>query len=228
MKVVVIEDEQSIIDAISIAFEFRWPDVDASSATTGKEGLSLVKKNSPDVVILDINLPDINGFEVLKQIRGFSSVPVIILTVRADDEDVMRGLETGADDYISKPFNYMTLLSRVKAVLRRSEKILFPGDLSTSVSNRLKVDFVNQKVIVDNQPVKLTPVEYRLLVLLVKNKNKVVSHNRILEEIWEKEIGEDRNNENIRIYIRRLRKKLHDIPPSMILNEHGSGYMLKS
>jgi len=202
--------------------------VDASSATTGKEGLSLVKKNSPDVVILDINLPDINGFEVLKQIRGFSSVPVIILTVRADDEDVMRGLETGADDYISKPFNYMTLLSRVKAVLRRSEKILFPGDLSTSVSNRLKVDFVNQKVIVDNQPVKLTPVEYRLLVLLVKNKNKVVSHNRILEEIWEKEIGEDRNNENIRIYIRRLRKKLHDIPPSMILNEHGSGYMLKS
>jgi two-component system KDP operon response regulator KdpE len=225
MKVVVIEDEKSIIDAVNIAFEFRWPGVNLVSAVTGKDGIKLVKKESPDVVILD-NLPDLSGFEVLKEIREFSSVPVIILTVRSDDEDMLRGLESGADDYIIKPFNYLTLLARVKTVLRRSERTPLKGNHSTAVSPRLKIDFVNQKVHLDNQPVKLTPVEYRLLVMLLKNKDKVVSYQRILEEIWEKDEWND--TENIRIYIRRLRKKLHDNPPNLILNKHGSGYMFKS
>src|SRR4030042_3555274 len=122
MKVLVREDEKSIIDAINVAFEFRWSGVNLIAATTGREGINLVKKESPDVVMLDINLPDMSGFNVLKNIREFSSVPVIILTVRSDDEDILKGLEAGADDYIIKPFNYMTLLARVKAVLSRSEK----------------------------------------------------------------------------------------------------------
>ncbi len=225
MKVAVIEDEKSIIDAIGVAFEFRWPGVSLAAATGGREGIQLVRKESPDVVILDINLPDISGFSVLKEIREFSSVPVIILTVRSDDEDVLRGLETGADDYIIKPFNYLTLLARVKSVLRRAERIPFKNSHSIAVHPRLKIDFVSQKVQVDNRPVKLTPVEYRLLILLVKNKDKVVSYKRIMEEIWEKNIWND--TENLRIYIRRLRRKLHDTPPSMILNRRGSGYMFK-
>ncbi len=226
MKVAIVEDEKSIIDAINVAFEFRWPEVSLVAAQTGKAGIDLIKKGHPDIVILDINLPDMSGFNVLKEVRDFSSMPVIILTVRSDDADILRGLEAGADDYIVKPFNYLTLLARVKAVLRRTENIPLSTSRDTTVSPRLKIDFVNQRVMVDNQPVRLTPVEYRLLVLLVKDKDRVVPYRRIMEEIWEaKYQGE---TENIRIYVRRLRKKLRDSPPSMILNQHGSGYMFKN
>ncbi len=225
MKVIIIEDEKSIIDAINVAFEFRWPEVTLLSSTTGKNGINLVKKEHPDIIILDLNLPDISGFNVLKEIRQFSRVPVIILTVRSDDADVLRGLETGADDYIIKPFNYLTLLARVKAVLRRTENISLKDNQETSVSPRLKIDFVGQKVSLDNHPVKLTPVEYRLLVILVQNKGELVPYHRIIENIWEKEFhGETKN---LRMYITRLRKKLGDNPPDLILNKHGSGYIFK-
>ncbi len=107
MKTLIIEDEKSIIDAIKVAFQFRWPGAKSIASTTGKKGIDLVRKESPDIVILDLNLPDISGFDVLKKIREFSTVPVIILTVRSDDEDMLKGLESGADDYVIKPFNYI-------------------------------------------------------------------------------------------------------------------------
>jgi len=226
MKVAVIEDEKSIIDAINVAFEFRWPEVNIVTSSTGRKGVNLVKQEHPDVVILDINLPDINGFQVLKSIREFSSVPVIILTVRSDDADILRGLEAGADDYIIKPFNYLTLLARVKAVLRRVENAPIKTSNDIKVSSRLKIDFLNQRVAVDDQPVKLTPKEYQLLILLVKNKDEEVHYQYIAEEIWGKSFKGD--TENIRIYVRRLRKKLHDVPARMILNKRGSGYIFKS
>ncbi len=226
MKVAIIEDDKNIINAIQVAFEFRWPDAKVSSAESGKEGVNLVKNESPDVVILDLNLPDISGFEVLKNLRKFSSVPVIILTVRADDADVLKGLESGADDYIIKPFNYLTLLARVKAVLRRSEKVPLKEAQNIAMSSRLNIDFVNQKVRVDDQLVKLTPMEYQLLILLVKNKDTIVPYQQIMEEIWGRTVWHD--TENLRIYIRRLRQKLNDIPPNMIINKHGSGYVFKS
>jgi two-component system, OmpR family, response regulator VicR len=226
MKVLIIEDEKSIIDAVTVALEFRWPEAGAVAGSTGKKGISLARQEHPDIILLDLNLPDISGFEVLKEIRRFSAVPVIILTVRSDDEDVMRGLEAGADDYIIKPFNYMTLLARIKAVLRRTETIPYAGQHNKSVNARLKIDFVNQKVTVDNRQVKLTPVEYQLLALLVKNQDQVVPYDRITDEVWGK--GYSGDTENIRINIRRLRNKLHDNPPNMILNQRGSGYMLKS
>ncbi len=227
MKVAIIEDDKSIIDAINVAFEFRWPGAKVESATTGKDGIELIKNSAPDVVILDINLPDISGFDVLKQTREFSAVPVIILTVRSDDEDMLRGLETGADDYIIKPFNYLTLLARVKTVLRRAEKTpISKRNQSSIISPRLKIDFINQKVYVDSRQVKLTPVEYRLLVLLIKNKDKAVTYKQIYQDVWSQKYNED--TENIRIYVRRLRNKLNDNPPLMILNKHGIGYMLKS
>jgi two-component system response regulator VicR len=226
MKVVVVEDEKSIIDAIGVAFEFRWPGASVIGGMTGKEGIRLVKEESPDIVILDINLPDMTGFNVLKEIRKTSAVPVIILTVRSDDEDMLRGLEAGADDYVVKPFNYLTLLARIKAVLRRTEKTPLKMKNDAMISPRLKIDFVNQKVKVDDRLVTLTPLEYRLLVLLVKNKDRAVPYKRITEEIWEKSYWGD--TENIRIYIRRLRKKLRDTPPRMILTKRGAGYMFKS
>lgn len=226
MKALIIEDEKSIIDAINVAFEFRWPDAKLIASTTGKKGILLARKEPPDIIILDLNLPDISGFDVLKEIREFSTVPVIILTVRSDDEDMLKGLEAGADDYIIKPFNYMTLLARVKAVLRRTEAIPFMGKHNNAVNARLKIDFVNQKVKVDNRPVKLAPVEYQLLALLVKNRDQVVSYDRIMNEVWER--GYSGDTENIRICIRRLRKKLQDTPPDMIINKRSLGYMLKS
>lgn len=226
MKVLVIEDEKSIIDAINVAFEFRWPDVQLISSITGKKGVNLAMKESPDIIILDLNLPDINGFEVLKEIRKSSAVPVIILTVRSDDEDMLKGLEAGADDYIIKPFNYMTLLARVRAVLRRTESIPFAGKHDNLVNARLKIDFVNQRVRIDNRLVKLTPVEYKLLALLIKNRDQLVSYKIISDEVWGKNyIGQ---TESIRIGIRRLREKLQDNPPNLIINKRGSGYMLKS
>lgn len=226
MKVVVVEDEKSIVDAIGVAFEFRWPGAAVIGAMTGKDGIRVVREESPDIVILDINLPDITGFDVLKEIRKTSAVPVVILTVRSEDEDMLRGLEAGADDYIIKPFNYLTLLARVKAVLRRTDKAPLRMRNFATISPRLKIDFVNQKVKVDGRLVPLTPLEYRLLVLLVKNKDRVVSYRRMTEQIWEKNyLGE---TENIRIYVRRLRKKLKDVPPTMVLTRRGIGYMFKS
>jgi len=226
MKALLIEDEKSIIDAINVAFEFRWPDAEMVASTTGKQGIDMVRKEAPDIVILDLNLPDISGFDVLKAIREFSSVPVIIVTVRSDDEDMLKGLETGADDYIVKPFNYMTLLARVRAVLRRTEAIPFVGKHDNAINSRLKIDFVNQKVKVDNRLVKLTPVEYKLLALLIKNRDQIVPYERIMDEVWVK--GYSGDTESIRITIRRLRKKLQDSPPNMIINKRGLGYMLKS
>jgi DNA-binding response OmpR family regulator len=226
MKALIIEDDKSIVDVVSIAFEFRWPEACLISAATGQDGLDLVKAESPDIVILDINLPDTNGFSVLKEIRTFSSVPVIILTVRSDDEDIFRGLETGADDYIVKPFNYMTLLARIKAVLRRSEKPSFVDTHGTSFGPHLKIDFVGQRVWVDNRAIKLTPIEFHLLTQLVRNSDRVVSYKEIMKEVWGKTAWE--NTKNIWISIRRLRKKLNDNPPNMILNKHGSGYMFRS
>jgi two-component system, OmpR family, response regulator VicR len=225
MKVIVIEDEKSIIDAISVAFEFRWPGVSLLSTSSGREGIELIRKEHPDVVILDINLPDINGFSVLKEVRTFSAAPIIILTVRADDVDILRGLEAGADDYIIKPFNYLTLLARIKTVLRRSENMSLKSTQDTVVSPQLRIDFVNQKVRLENQLIKLTPVEYRLLILLVKNKGSVVTYQCIMEDIWETKYQGD--TKNIRLYIQRLRKRLKDTPPNMILNKRDSGYIFK-
>lgn len=226
MKALIIEDDQSIIDAIRMAFEFRWPEADLLAAKTGKKGIEITSKESPDIIILDLNLPDINGFQVLKEIRSFSTLPIIILTVRSEDEDMMKGLEAGADDYIVKPFNYLTLLARVKAVLRRSKMIPFKGSFNNPVSSRLTIDFVNQKVKLDNKVIKLAPMEYKLLVILAKNKNKIVPYKNIMLEIWGRNLGRD--TRNIRLSVRRLREKLKDVPPQIILNKRGYGYVLKN
>lgn len=222
----IIEDDKGIVDAVRVAFEFRWPGATILEAPAGKKGISMARSESPDMIILDLNLPDISGFDVLREIREFSTTPVVILTVRSEDEDMMKGLEFGADDYIIKPFNYLTLLARVKAVLRRSEMLPFKGSQENLINARLSIDFVNQKVKVDNKPVDLTPVEYRILALLVRNKGKVISYKEIAEEA----LGKDSagSTSSLRSYISHLRSKLGDNPPQMIINKLGSGYMFKS
>ncbi|MBN1687313.1 MAG: response regulator transcription factor [Spirochaetales bacterium] len=226
MKILMVEDDQSIIDAVTIAFEFRWPEAVVISSLTGNNVPAMVREESPDIVLLDLNLPNTTGFEVLDQIRSFSNVPIIMLTVRSADEDVMRALEAGADDYITKPFNYMTLLSRVRAVHRRATMMPGAGGRSTFVNSRLTVDFVDRVVKVDNRVVKLTQLEYKLLLMLIKNKNKLVSYESIASEVWNG--ADDADKAKVKIAIGRLRRKLRDIPPQIILNARGEGYLLKA
>lgn len=210
------------MQAISTCFEMRWAGSIILSVSEGRKGIELVETESPDMVLLDIGLPDISGFEVLRQIRFFSDVPVIIETVEEQEPERVRGLELGADDYLIKPFSYMELLARMKAVFRRSQLPEFKDDEPGFVSGDLAINFAAREVRLKGEVVKLTPTEYKLLYLLVRNKGQVMTHGRLLLQVW----GEDyiENTDYLRAYIRRLRDKLQDEPPQMILTEHGLGY----
>lgn len=222
IKLLIIEDDPQIVQVISTCFEMRWPDSIIVSVSQGRKGIELVETESPDVVLLDIGLPDMDGFEVLRQIRFFSDVPILIETVEDREADRVRGLELGADDYITKPFSYMELLARVKAVLRRSQMVEFKGGEANFVSGNLVINFATREVRLGDEVVKLTPIEYKILYLLVRNKGQVVTQRKLMQQVW----GEDyiENTDYLRAYIRRLRDKLQDDPPRMILTEHGLGY----
>lgn len=226
MKVLVIDDDTSIAQVISLCFEMRWPETTVLSAVDGKQGLALVKQENPDVVILDIGLPEMNGFEVCYRIRRFSDVPVIMLTVRDSDTDVSVGLEVGADDYVIKPFSYIQLLSRVQAVLRRSSgKPAATAEYLFSTGN-LVIDFDSREVRVNDMLVGLTPIEYDLLSLLGRNVGKVMKYQTLLTRVWSEEYGFETNL--LKAHIHNLRRKLGDDTqnPGMIVNERGVGYRL--
>ena len=214
------------MQAISTCFEMRWPDSIILTASEGMKGIELVETESPDVVLLDIGLPDMNGFEVLRQIRFFSDVPIIIETVEEQEPERVRGLELGADDYIIKPFSYIELLARVNAVVRRSQTLDFKDNMPDFVSSNLTIDFATREVRLEGKLVRLTPTEYKLLYLLVRNSGQVITQKRLMQQVW----GEDyiENTDYLRAYIRRLRDKLQDDPPQMILTEHGIGYKFVS
>jgi DNA-binding response OmpR family regulator len=222
IKLLIIEDDPQIVQVISTCFEMRWPDSIIASVSQGRKGIELVETEPPDVVLLDIGLPDMDGFEVLRQIRFFSDVPIIIETVEDREADRVRGLELGADDYITKPFSYMELLARVKAVLRRSQMVEFKSGEANFVSGNLVINFATREIRLGDKVVKLTPIEYKILYILVRNKGQVVTQRKLMQQVW----GEDyiENTDYLRAYIRRLRDKLQDDPPRMILTEHGVGY----
>ena len=224
MKVLIIEDNPEIVRTVSLCFQLRWQGATIMSAAEGAKGLQLVQTESPEIVILDLGLPDTDGFEVLKQIRLFSAVPVIILTVREDELDKVRGLEEGADDYITKPFSPLDLLARVKAVLRRSHGPE-PGEanLPPITAGRLTIDFGSREVHLDSEPVHLTPNEFDLLAYMATNEGRVLSHGSLLNAVWGSEFIDV---STLKKYIYQLRLKLKDTeePPSMILSERGVGY----
>ncbi|MBN2074858.1 MAG: response regulator transcription factor [Dehalococcoidales bacterium] len=221
MKVMIIEDNAEVVEAVSLCLQIRWPDADISYAYGGLTGVQMVEAQEYDILILDINLPGINGFEVLKRIRSFSMVPVIILTVRGWEEDQVEGLELGADDYIVKPFRPRELVSRVNSVLRRVNTSATGGENHMLVRGAIKLLLNSNEIQMKEEKIRLTPTECKVLYALMKNDGQTLSSRILLTEILGREDG---NTEIIRTYIRRLRSKLQDSPPSIILNDRGGGY----
>lgn len=226
MKVIIIEDNAEVVEAVAMCFRLRWSDATVLSTGEGFKGIKLTRIESPDIVILDLGLPDIDGFEVLRQLRSFSDVPVIVLTVRDQKIDITKGLELGADDYITKPFDHIELLARVKAVLRRAGMPQFREGAKTFQSGKLCIDFDVREVHLNGEPVKLTPIEYNLLCHLARNAGHIVTHQSLLEKAWGKEYTDA--SDYLKVYIQRLRAKLGDKPsaPELIVTERGVGYKL--
>jgi DNA-binding response OmpR family regulator len=209
---------------VRLGFAIQWREVDLLSAGTGKEALDLVEQESPDLVLLDVGLPDMDGFKVLEEIRFFSDVPVVMLTARDDTIDKVRGLELGADDYVTKPFNHLELLARVKAVLRRLDMPAPKSRAPSFKSGDMEMDFASQEVRVSGETIKLTPTEYKLLYHLVRNAGHTLTHGTLLAKVWGREYRDE--VDYLRVYVRRLRDKLDDDPekPRYIRTERGLGY----
>ena len=224
MKVLVIEDDPGIVEVVSLCFQLRWSGTSLISATTGAKGLELVETESPDVVILDIGLPDMDGYQILREIRRFSDVPVIMLTVRSEDTHVARGLELGADDYITKPFSHIELIARVQAVLRRAQGLSVTEDERPFSAGKLSVDFTRNEVLLDGKPVKFTSTERKLLYYLIRNEGRILSHESLLSKVWGESYIDARDL--LRVHIQHLRQKLEDDTesPNIIVTEHGMGY----
>jgi DNA-binding response OmpR family regulator len=221
-RVLVVDDEARMIDFIRMNLELEGFQV--LEARNGLEALDMVRKHIPDLIILDIMMPQLDGFEALRMLREFSSVPVIMLTAKGEEDDKVRGLELGADDYVTKPFGARELMSRVKAVLRRVQSVVEPEEAILEIDDRLSVDFNRREVIVAGERIKLRPTEYRLLYHLIENAGWTVPHEQLLAKVWGYEYHDETHY--VRLYINYLREKIEEDPsnPKYILTERGLGY----
>jgi two-component system KDP operon response regulator KdpE len=221
-RILVVDDEERMVRFIRMNLEHDGFQV--SEAFNGKQAVQRLRDVSPDLILLDVMMPDLDGFDVLEMIREISSVPVIMLTARGEEDDRVRGLELGADDYVTKPFSPRELVSRVKAVLRRTEAASGSMHGLIEVDDRLKIDFDRREIWLEGKTVKLRPTEYRLLFHLVQNAGWVVSHDQLLQKVWGYEYRDEPHY--VRLYINYLRQKLEREPgnPRYILTERGVGY----
>ena len=225
MKFLVIDDSPEIVDAVALCLSLRWPEAQVLSAGEGGKGLELVEEYSPDMVILDIGLPDMNGMEVLRSLRGFSDVPVVMLTIQSRDVEIARFLEEGADEYLVKPFSHVELLGRLQAVLRRAH-----GRMS-SVSKPLQavdllMDFGGAEVLKGGRPISLTRTELMLLERLVRNATRVMTYESLAASLAQGAEVAESDSRLIKVHIQHLRSKLGDSAehPTYIANVYGVGY----
>ena len=223
MKVLMIEDDRNIVEIVSLAFQMRLPEASLVSAILGEKGLQLMESEAPDIVILDLGLPDVSGFDVLERIRQTSSVPVLILTVRGEETDIVKGVELGADDYVVKPFRQIELLARVRALTRRpviqeSKPVLTCGALRFDPSAR--------RLLHKGDTVAITATESEILYHLMKNAGQVVPHSVLAASVW----GDDQPGaaDSLKVHVNRLRSKLEADTdnPQLILTRPGEGYMI--
>ena len=221
-RILLVDDEPRILDSVRMNLELEGFEV--YEANNGLEALDKLRRFIPDLVVLDVMMPQMDGFETLRELRRFSTVPVIMLTVKADERDVARGLELGADDYVAKPFSQVVLLARIRAVLRRAELPPSGPRQEVVVDDRLRMDFERHEVTVDGEQVQLRPTEFRLLYHLVSNPGVVLSHETLLSRVWGPEYRDA--SHYLRLYINYLRQKIEPDPtnPRYILTERGVGY----
>ncbi|MFC1923959.1 response regulator transcription factor [Chloroflexota bacterium] len=223
--ILVVDDEPRLVEAVCMNLELEG--FQMSTASNGHEALEKVTQELPELVILDVMMPDMDGFETLRRIREVSTVPVIMLTVLGEEVDKVRGLNLGADDYITKPFGAMELVSRVKAALRRAEIPATAPKSEIRIDENLSIDFNRRKVVARGKDVHLRPTEYRLLYQLVSNAGHVLTHETLLRKVWGHEYQDE--DHYVWLYITYLRKKIEQDPkhPVYILGERGIGYRFK-
>ena len=224
MRLLVVDDEPDVVESVRLGFSLQWREVDVLGAATGDVALDIVEREAPDLVLLDIGLRGTDGFAVLREIRAFSDVPVVMLTARDDAMDKVKGLELGADDYVTKPFNHLELMARVRAVLRRLDMPAPTSRAPSFRSGELELDFERQEARLRGERLDLTPTEYKLLYHLVRNAGHVMEHGTLLAKVWGREYVDE--VDYVRVYIRRLRDKLGDDPehPRYIQTERRLGY----
>ena len=221
-RILVVDDELSIIKFLRANLEAKGYKVLA--AMDGAEALQTFEMELPDLMILDIMMPKMDGFEVCRRIREWSQTPIIMLSARGDESDKVKCLDLGADDYITKPFGASELIARVRAVLRRTEAIATTPTRPSFTSGDLQISFAQRQVTVAGKEVKLTPTEYSLLQELVLNAGKVLTHTHLLNKVWGPEYRDER--EYLHVFVRRLRTKLEPAPtnPRYIMTVPGIGY----
>ncbi|WP_430611768.1 response regulator [Enterococcus sp. DIV0876] len=223
VMILVVEDDPSIQRLIAVALEtqnYRYQMV-----STGKMAVQDVLSHRPDLIILDLGLPDMEGVAIIESVRGWSSVPIIVVSARSDDKDKIRALDAGADDYLTKPFSVDELLARIRVGLRRVKSGLNPQEDPVYVNGRLKIDYAANLVYVADKKIHLTPIEYKLLCLLAKHTGKVLTYHFILKEVW----GiYDNDSSALRVFMTTLRKKIEADPanPTVLQTHVGVGYRM--
>ena len=222
--ILIVEDDKYIIHFLSISL--KEEDYGLWTAKTVKEAVSLFYANRPDLVILDLGLPDGDGMEVIESIREIADTPIIIVSARLDEDEKIRALDAGADDYVTKPFYMGELQARIRAALRKKENYT-PDKSSCFEQGDLAVDFEKRQVPVAGEEIHLTPIEYRILTLLIANRGKVLTHNYILKEIWGYAEGVEAGT--LRVFVATLRRKIEKNPsqPQHIVTEVGVGYRFR-
>ena len=224
MKVLIVVADAQMVDAITVAMQFHWHDVQVFTAMDGERGLEGFYEHNPDVALVGASMPSKNGFEVLQAIRRVSDVPVLMLAGRSCETDEVRGLDLGADDYILNPLAPLTLLARIKAVLRRAKQQAPERMLPDFTAGNLTIDFEAQAVRLSGKRVALTAAEYKLLFHLARNADRVLTHQALMECIWGSELGASANN--LKALVSRLRSKLEPKTSdhNYIQNQRGLGY----
>jgi len=223
VKALIIEDDPDIVESVSLAFRIRWPDAQLVSTHLGRKGIELGESEDPNIIILDLGLPDISGFEVLRQVRFFSSVPIIILTIKEDEASIVRGLEWGADDYIVKPCGQLELLARVKARIRDRDNFVDESPLSFG---SLLFNPSTRQLLHGKKEINITVIEAHIIHYLMRMRGRVATYSGLAEEVWGDEYPG--SVDSLRVHIRRLREKLEADPshPQLLLTKAGMGYFL--
>ena len=221
-KILVIEDDNKIVNFMTMALKAKGYTI--SIARNGNEGILCFCTENPDIILLDLGLPDIDGVDIIKQVRSISNIPIVIVSARGQDSDKISALDAGANDYVTKPFSMGELLARIRVMERLIEREISHLPESLYEFDYLTVDCEKHRIFVDDTEIHLTPIEYKLLLLLISNRGKVVTHSQISKEVWG--YGESGDSKSIRVFMASLRRKIEkdSSSPHFILTEIGVGY----